>query len=163
MVVTNIEINIRRGLPGEFVFMAALAVRAWQLPAKIAVMADEKRQRLEAKFLQDLHQNAHGVVVAEANGTPLGWGARLPKSNYISDLWIDPLFHGQGIGGRILDALMAQITLDGFSEAVIGTHADNVPALGLYQKFGFAIEWRGEEWSESFGDLVEKVRLRRPL
>ncbi|MGU3398620.1 N-acetyltransferase family protein [Brucellaceae bacterium D45D] len=143
--------------------MAALAVRAWQLPVKIALVSDEKRQRLEAKFLQDLHENAHGVVVAEANGTPLGWGARVPKSNYISDLWIDPPFHGQGTGGRILDALLAQITLDGFSEAVIGTHADNLPALGLYQKFGFAIEWRGEEWSESFGDLVEKVRLRRPF
>ncbi|WP_343314272.1 GNAT family N-acetyltransferase [Brucella sp. BE17] len=143
--------------------MAALAVRAWQLPAKIAVLADEKRKILEAKILRDLHENAPGVMVAESNGTLCGWGAQVPKSNYISDLWIDSPFRRQGIGGRILDALIAQIMLDGFSEALIGTHADNLPAIGLYQKFGFVIEWRGEEWSESLGREVEKLRLRRPL
>ncbi len=143
--------------------MSALAVRAWQIPAGGALITDKKRLALEAKFLRDLRENADSVLVAERAGTIFGWGARVPASNYISDIWIDPPYQGQGIGGQILDALMAQILLDGFDAATIGTHADNLPAIGLYQKLGFTIDWRGEEWSESFGRSVEKVRLRRPL
>ena len=64
---------------------------------------------------------------------------------------------------RILDALMAQILLDGFDSVTIGTHADNLPAIGLYEKMGFRIEWRGEEASVSMGRVVEKVRMRATL
>jgi len=111
-MVVKVETAIRRGLPGEFVFMAALAVRAWEIPAKSEPLGDRRRAELEANFLGYLHENADGVLVAELDGKILGWGARVPGSNYIADLWIDPPYHGQGIGGRILDALMAQILLD---------------------------------------------------
>lgn len=162
-MVVNLDILIRRGSPGEFVSMVALAVRAWEIPAKTGPLSDQRRTELEANFLGYLHENADGVLVAEANGEILGWGARVPGSNYIADLWIDPPYHGQGIGGRILDALMAQILLDGFDTATIGTHADNLPAIGLYEKMGFRIEWRGEEASVSMGRVVEKVRMRATL
>jgi ribosomal-protein-alanine N-acetyltransferase len=162
-MVVNLDILIRRGSPGEFVFMAELAVRAWEIPAKGAPLSDQRRVELEANFLGYLHENADGVLVAEANGKILGWGALVPGSNYIADLWIDPPCHGQGIGGRILDALMAQILLDGFDTATIGTHADNLPAIGLYEKMGFRIEWQGEEASASMGRVVEKVRMRATL
>lgn len=163
-MVVKVDTSIRRGFPGEFVFMAALAVRAWEIPAKTGgPLSDQRRAELEANFLGYLHENTDGVLVAEANGKILGWGARVPGSNYIADLWIDPPYHGQGIGGRILDALMAQILLEGFDTATIGTHADNFPAIGLYEKMGFGIEWRGEEASVSMGRVVEKVRMRATL
>ncbi|MDT4863557.1 hypothetical protein FQZ97_982700 [compost metagenome] len=63
----------------------------------------------------------------------------------------------------MLGALMAQIVLDGFAEAEIGTHADNFPAIGLYEKAGFRTYHRSEEWSESFGRNVEKVRMQVKL
>ena len=162
-MVVKVDVLIRRGFPGEFVSMAALAVRAWEIPAKSAPLSDQRRAELEANFLGYLHENADGVLVAEANGKILGWGARVPGSNYIADLWIDPPYHGQGIGGGILDALMAQILLDGFDSALIGTHADNLPAIGLYEKMGFHIEWQGEEASVSMGCVVEKVHMRATL
>ncbi|WP_449415103.1 N-acetyltransferase family protein [Ochrobactrum teleogrylli] len=155
--------DARRSMAGEFVFMAELAVRAWEIPAKSEPLGDHRRAELEANFLGYLHENADGVLVAELDGKILGWGARVAGSNYIADLWIDPPYHGQGIGGRILDALMAQILLDGFDSATIGTHADNLPAIGLYEKMGFRIEWRGEEASVSMGRVVEKVRMRATL
>ncbi|WP_346266363.1 GNAT family N-acetyltransferase [Brucella oryzae] len=157
------DLLVRRGLPGEFVFMAALAVRAWRSAAGDVALTAERQETLEAKFLCDLQENADGVLVAERGGTIVGWGASVPQSNYISDLWGDPPHHGQGIGTNLLDALMAQILLDGFDEVLIGTHADNLPAISLYKKAGFQIEWQGEEWSESFGKTVEKVRMRAKL
>ncbi|MBB5702754.1 ribosomal-protein-alanine N-acetyltransferase [Ochrobactrum daejeonense] len=154
---------VRRGLPGEFVSIAALSVRAWETSVGIDFLSDERRSAMEENFLGYLHENADGVLVAERDGIACGWGARIPKSNYIADLWIDPPYQGQGIGTGLLDALMAQILLDGFSEAEIGTHADNFRAIRLYEKMGFRIEWRGSEMSVSLGRDVEKVRMQAKL
>ena len=155
-----VQVDALRSMPGEFVLMAEIAVRAWQTAAREIVLTDESRSELQAKFLRDLRENTDGVLLAEQDGNICGWGARVAQSNYISDLWIAPAFHGQGVGGALLDALMAQIVLDGFVEAEIGTHADNFPAIGLYEKVGFRIYHRSEEWSECFGRTVEKVRMR---
>jgi len=162
-VVVKTELLIRRGFPGEFVSMAALAVRAWRIAARDIELSAESQKALEAKFQRDLQENADGVWAAERAGALAGWSARVPQSNYISDLWVDPRYHGQGIGRQLLDALMAQILLDGFDVALIGTHADNLPAINLYKKAGFQINWQGGEWSESFGRTVEKVRMRADL
>lgn len=157
------ELLIRRGFPGEFVSMAALAVRAWRIAARDVELTAKNQEALEVKFLRDLQENADSVLVAERGGIIAGWGARVPQSNYISDLWVDPPHHGQRIGTQLLDALVAQILLNGFDEAVIGTHTDNLPAINLYKKAGFQIEWQGEEWSESFSKTVGKVRMRTKL
>ncbi|MFK0683352.1 GNAT family N-acetyltransferase [Ochrobactrum sp. BD67] len=157
------ELLIRRGFPGEFVSMAALAVRAWRIAARDVELTAKRQEALEVKFLRDLQENVDGVLVAERGGIIAGWGARVPQSNYISDLWVDPPHHGQRIGTQLLDALVAQILLNGFDEAVIGTHTDNLPAINLYKKAGFQIEWQGEEWSESFSKTVGKVRMRTKL
>lgn len=158
-----VQVDAQRSMTGEFVFMAEIAVRAWQTAARDIVLTDESRSELQAKFLRDLRGNADGVLLAERCGEIYGWGARVPKSNYISDLWVDPTHHSQGVGGALLGALMAQIVLDGFAEAEIGTHADNSPAIGLYEKAGFKTYHRSEEWSESFGRKVEKVRMQVKL
>lgn len=162
-MVVRSETLIRRASPGEFVLMAELAVRAWQTAARNITLTNESWAGLQAKFLRDLYENADGVLLAERSSEICGWGARVPKSDYISDLWIDPAHHGQGLGGALLDALMAQIVLNGFSDAEIGTHADNLPAIGLYEKLGFRIYQRSEEWSASFERNVEKVRMRTDL
>ncbi|KAB2681728.1 GNAT family N-acetyltransferase [Brucella tritici] len=162
-MVVKTDFLIRRGFPGEFVSMSALAVRAWRIAARDIELSAEGQKALEAKFQRDLQENADGVLAAERAGALAGWGARVPQSNYISDLWVDPPYHGQGIGRQLLDALMAKILLDGFDEALIGTHADNLPAINLYKKAGFQIDWQGDEWSESFGRSVEKVRMSADL
>jgi len=163
-MVVKSEVLIRRAeMSGEFVLMAEIAVRAWQTAARDITLADESRSELQVKFLRDLHENADGVLLAERSGEICGWGARVPKTNYISDLWIDLAHHGQGYGGALLDALMAQIVLNGFSDAEIGTHANNLRAIKLYEKFGFRIYQRSEEWSASFGYIVDKVRMRADL
>lgn len=150
-------------MPGEFVLLAGLAVRAWSSAVRGIGADAEHHCTLGAKFLRDLRENASAVLAADTGGGLCGWGASVPHSNYISDLWVDPGFHRQGIGVRLLDGLMAQIMLGSFETARIGTHADNLPAIALYEKAGFTVEWRGEEWSESFGRTVEKVHMRASL
>ena len=151
---------IRRAAPGEHDLLATLAVRAWNVAVHGIELTEERRFALKEKFLRHLSETADGVRVAELADGIRGWGGRVPDSPYISDLWVEPEYHGQGIGGHILDALMAAIFLDGFAAALIGTHADNIPAIRLYEKMGFEVEWRGEEWSESLGCKVMKVGMR---
>ncbi|MFD1198892.1 GNAT family N-acetyltransferase [Brucella gallinifaecis] len=143
--------------------MAELAVRAWQTAAREIILTNESSLALEAKFLRDLQENAAGILLIERRGQICGWGAYIPQSNYISDLWVDPDYHGQGLGCALLDALMAQVFLNGFTNVQIGTHADNLRAIRLYEKLGFRIYERSKEWSASFGGCVDKVRMRADL
>lgn len=174
MVVEN-DIVLRRLEPGEASLptrraLAKLALRAWKIPAlagfeqgALVDFTDDDYQKVEAGFLDIVTQADAQVLIAERAGKIAGWGAITAKTNYISDLWIDPDFHRQGIGRILMDALMAEIILSGWTEATIGTHATNLPAIALYQRCGFAIYWREIEYSKSFGREVEKVRMRAPL
>lgn len=162
-MVVKQKLIIRRALPGEFVFMAHLAARAWQNAVGAHALTDKRQNALADRFLRELSENPDGVLLIEREHELTGWGARIPATNYISDLWIDPNYHRQGQGCVLLDALLANIIYDGFDCAEIGTHADNLPAIALYEKTGFQVYWRGFEWSESCACEVEKIRMRLEL
>lgn len=147
--------------------MASLGTRAW----RDAALLSEKCPPIEAaqlvaeeqRFLRDLEEDHGGALVAGRNERILGWAMRVPQTNYISNLWVDPVCHRQGIGSALLDALMITILLDGFTDITIGTHADNQRAIALYAKKGFQIDRQFAEWSQSFGRVVQKLQLRCPL
>lgn len=164
---------------GELDILAGLAVRAWSVIAKQALghsAGQPVGPELVSETLLNDVELSFREMIAERHESPLastlvavrdqqicGWGARIAQSNYISDIWVDPVFHRQGIGHVLMDALMAEILLSGFSEALIGTHADNHPAIALYQRCGFAVIAHETEFSQSFGRNVEKLRMRAVL
>ena len=123
----------------------------------------DQRRRAELAFLHSGQDYLDYVLVAEKDGVICGWGARDTNQNYISDIWVDPAHHGQGIGTLLVDALLAQIVMLGFQTAEIGTHARNLPAIKLYEKCGFRIIRRYEEWSASLARVVEKVKMQADL
>ncbi|MCP2154132.1 UNVERIFIED_ORG: ribosomal protein S18 acetylase RimI-like enzyme [Rhizobium sp. SLBN-170] len=47
--------------------------------------------------------------------------------------------------------------------ATIDTHARNRAALGLYERCGFQIVWRGMEYSDIMKVELEKVKLEQKL
>lgn len=174
MVVKH-DIMLRRLEPGEASIqtrqtLAKLALRAWKIPAlagfeqgALVDFTDDDYQKVEAGFLDIVTQADAQVLIAERDGKIAGWGAITANTNYISDLWVDPDFHRQGIGRILMDAMMAEMFLSGWTEVTIGTHAKNLPAIALYERCGFAIYWREIEYSKSFGRDVEKVRMRAGL
>ncbi len=56
---------------------------------------------------------------------------------YVSRMIVKKEYRNQGIGGIILDYLIEQARIMGYSEMALGVDIDNYNALHLYQKKGF--------------------------
>lgn len=155
---------LRQAQSADAVILARIGADAWASHIfQHETEQPDQRQRAELAFLHFAQEHTRQILVVEKQGTICGWGARDSNQNYISDIWVDPAFHGQGIGTQLMDGLLAQIVLLGFTTAEIGTHARNLPAIRLYEKCGFTIIQRYDEWSDSLVRVVEKVKMRAKL
>ncbi|WP_272869312.1 GNAT family N-acetyltransferase [Agrobacterium tumefaciens] len=103
------------------------------------------------------------IAVAEIDGIVVGWGACDAAPHHISDLWVDPNWQGKGIGKALILHFLDRMRAQGLPLATIDTHAGNQTAIGLYERCGFQIVWRGMEWSDIMKVELEKVKLERRL
>ena len=69
---------------------------------------------------------------------------------YIDNMGVDPAFQRQGLGGRLLDELLAWGKERGCPSAWLGTETDNVAARALYESRG--AEAQGMVFYEYEGD-----------
>ncbi|EJJ30734.1 GNAT family N-acetyltransferase [Rhizobium sp. CF142] len=51
-----------------------------------------------------------------------------------------PAYRGQGLGGRLIEAAIAQAREAGMIRIELGVHADNARAIRLYERVGFVRE-----------------------
>ena len=121
------------------------------------------RQALRAAFVNFCTGGRAQMLVAEREGTLLGWGARERGDDCISDLWVAPGAQGRGVGSALLAALEAAIRRDGFAAARLETHAANAGAIGFYERHGYVSTWRGERYAAALGYSIDKVGLSKPL
>ncbi|MHC1549158.1 GNAT family N-acetyltransferase [Phyllobacterium sp. K27] len=151
---------IRRATEADITAIAAVGSSAWasnvfSFEAELPGM----RMHVEKAFKEFAETSFTTVLVAQLEQTMLGWGAREENNDYISDLWVDPTVHGQGIGSSLLREMMAAIRYEGYMKARISTHARNIGAIRLYQREGFNIVEQGPEWSTSLEREIEKVQM----
>ena len=137
MINITSEITFRRAMPGEMHLLAGLAVASW----RSAINTDDQscgfEKNLYSHFLDFCLNNYSSIIVAEQGGCRLGWGAYLPDSNYISDLWVAPAHQGKSIGSKLLQNMVNIIVLSGYERIKIGTYANNESAIAFYKKMGF--------------------------
>jgi ribosomal protein S18 acetylase RimI-like enzyme len=87
------------------------------------------------------------ILVAESRGIVLGYAyAELEGVDYMAlrgpagvlhDLVVDPRHRGQGIGRRLLDAVVAALAARGAPRVVLSTAARNEAAQRLFERAGF--------------------------
>jgi GNAT superfamily N-acetyltransferase len=65
-----------------------------------------------------------------------------PTAGRISNIGVDPLKRGQGHGRQIMLFGLQQLKTAGCSQAKLGVHVDNKPALHLYTSLGFKVTER---------------------
>lgn len=137
---------------------------AWAASAfAVADAGRVDRDKLRAEFRAFGVAYAPTTLVAEADGMPLGWGAREDSDRRISDLWVSPDAQGRGVGGALLGALVEEIRIAGHRTAELETLASNQRAIGFYQRHGFSIVWRREKFSNSLGYAIDKVGMNKSL
>jgi ribosomal-protein-alanine N-acetyltransferase len=101
-------------------------------------------------------------LVAEEDGTVLGYGGLIAYDDeaHIATLGVTRARQGEGIGARLLDALLAEA--DRRSPVVLlEVRADNQVAQGLYARRGFAEIGRRRGYYQPSG--TDAVVMRREL
>jgi GNAT superfamily N-acetyltransferase len=82
------------------------------------------------------------VLVGMASAQPMraddGAGPVVPGGCFLSYLYVVPERWGEGIGGRILDAVLADAERRGYSRIRLWTHEDNARSHRLYRSRGFS-------------------------
>ena len=81
----------------------------------------------------------HVFLVAEAEGEVLGYVGMMHilDEGYISNVAVSPLARRQGIGDRLIDALLQRADNLELSFVTLEVRESNSPARALYAKHGF--------------------------
>jgi GNAT superfamily N-acetyltransferase len=102
------------------------------------------------KLIEKARANQGKVYVAEAGGKPIGWTVayleeqqifveeHLRKFGYISELYVEPAWHGSGVGQALIAAAEAHLKSTGVKYALIGVLAGNDRAEAAYKKAGYS-------------------------
>lgn len=97
-------------------------------------------------------------LAAQGRGND-GAGPPVPGLCFIALIYVAPERWGEGLGGGIVEAVLAEARTKGFSRARLWTHADNARARRLYEGRGF--RRTGREQADEQGALV--VEYERTL
>jgi ribosomal-protein-alanine N-acetyltransferase len=89
-------------------------------------------------FFRAMHDRTH-FIMAERNGllAGYGFGHAFGVQAHITRLAVHPEQQGQGLGTRLLEALIMHFRARGAETITLNTQADNQDALRLYDHFGF--------------------------
>jgi len=98
------------------------------------------------------------LLLARLNGAPAGCVAFYGQdatTMEIKRMFVRPEAWGKGIGGRMLDVLLAEARAAGYVRYLLSTHRKLHPAQALYRRVGF----REVPGSPDFPGIVEGVDI----
>lgn len=93
-----------------------------------------------------------GMGLAMQSRADGGSGPPEPGVCFISMIFVAPDRWGEGIGGRLVDAVLAEAESQGFVTARLWTHLDNERAQRLYEYRGF--HRTGREIDNDLGERI---------
>lgn len=135
---------VRPGRPAD----TAGALAAWAVAAQACQgrpVQPEQRERARGHLGKPdaflVVADDAGRIIGMAVGSPAlaedGAGPPVPGHCHVSAVFVEPERWGVGIGGRLVDALLAAAVARGYRTAQLWTQADNERALRLYASRGF--------------------------
>lgn len=126
---TDVVVRVLR--PGDLAVLDAVAADVFDHPVD---------RRWAAEFLADPR---HHLAVALAEGTVVGMASGVhyvhpdkPPELWVNEVGVAPPFQNQGVGRRLLRALLARGREVGCIQAWVGTEVGNAAARRLYQAVG---------------------------
>jgi ribosomal protein S18 acetylase RimI-like enzyme len=159
-------LQVREGTPGDIdnaleVWRSANTARRGGRPLPEATeprvrgyLDQPKAIFLVAEDREDVVGMGLGLQGLEDDGA----GPPIPGLCHISAVFVAPDLWGEGIGRKIMLALMSEALARGYERAQLWTHADNERARRLYEGLGF--KRSGREKDDDFGDRI--VHCERP-
>ena len=114
-------------------------------------------------FLNFVESSWLTINVVEQQGTVAGWAARERLDELISDFWIDPQFQRRGLGTLLLTEIEAEIVHQGLESARVETHAQNIEAVGFFEKHGYTVNWLSVAYAPKVDRDIQSVGLSKQL
>jgi len=108
-------------------------------------------------------------IVATHEGDPIGFAALHPGSETRSHvgeiaIFVHDLFHGRGVGARLMNALMiAAASLRRLNRLELTVRTENRPALAMYLKFGFDIEGHHRRFARRDGVDIDVFTMAKDM
>jgi ribosomal protein S18 acetylase RimI-like enzyme len=87
-----------------------------------------------------------------------GAGPPVPGLCHLAMVFVAPDRWGEGIGGRVVDRVLAEARSRGYRHAQLWTHADNARAQRLYERRGFRRSGRAKD--DDFGEPIVHYHRR---
>jgi L-amino acid N-acyltransferase YncA len=164
------DANIRPAGPGDIA--AITRIYADAVENGTATFEIEPPDLAEmARRQQSLLANNYPYVVAERSGAVAGYAyashfhTRPAYRWSIEDsIYVDPKFHGQGLGRLLITRLLADAEARGFRQmiAVIGDSA-NAASIALHAAIGFRLVGTLRSVGFKHGRWLDTVMMQRPL
>jgi ribosomal-protein-alanine N-acetyltransferase len=92
-------------------------------------------------FWDELAQgDSRTYLVAVEGDEVVGYAglAAMPDEAYVQTIAVRPDHQRQGLGARLLQALLDDAARRGIGKAGLEVRVDNAPAIAMYERFGFA-------------------------
>jgi aminoglycoside 6'-N-acetyltransferase I len=124
--------EIRRIGPGDEALLTRVAGDVFDEaidPVRLSAFLAEPRHLMVLAIADD------GLVVGQARAI-IHLSPDEPDGLYIDNMGVDPAFQRRGLGGRLLDELLAWGRERGCAFAWLATETDNLPARALYDSRG---------------------------
>lgn len=161
--------TIRRAELADLANVETIARTTWPMTYAEIIPDDVQRRVLDRWYSpeslrQDLGAPGSTFLVAERNGTIVGFAQyvrRSAESVELTRIYVLPDGQRVGIGGRLLDAALAEFADGGLRLLTVCVERDNVIGRRFYEKMGFA-EVRALTQTV-LGYALALIEYRRPI
>ena len=137
---------------------------------RIATLETEERPPEERLEWLAARGPRHPVLVAEVDGTVVGWGSLNqfnPRKAYdfVVDfsVYIQRGWRGKGVGSAVLHALIARARHLGYHKMVLAAFPWNTAGMALYEKHGFRPVGIYKEQGLLDGKWVDTIVMEKML
>ena len=162
------DIRIRRAQAEDAAAIAAIYNQG--IRDRVATLETEERTPEERVAWLAARDDRHPVCIAELDGTIVAWGSLnafnpRPAYRWVADfsIYVDGANRGQGLGGRMLDHLIAEATRLGFHKLVLAAFPFNEAGMRLYQSRGFRTVGTYHEQGQLDGHWVDTIIMEKML
>jgi GNAT superfamily N-acetyltransferase len=159
------ELVLQRLAPADWAAFRSVRLAALRdAPEAFGSTAADAEKLEEQEWRRRLEQRA--AFLAEAAGQRVGMAAGIggdqPGEAELISMWVAPAWRGQGVGDRLVEAVLGWATGQGFTSVRLWVANGNTQAERLYARHGFSATGRVQPMGGERIDRLE-FEMRREV
>ncbi len=159
-------ITIRLAERGDL--STVVGIYNWAVNQTFATIDSEPLSTEEAEAWWSETARRSRMVVAAEEGDVVGWARLFPWSqrgfDIVEDLvYVDPLYHGHGVGRALLSRLIEEAQKLDYRTIVASVATDNAAGLALHLGLGFEVVGTVREAAFKFDRWMDITLVQRSL